>query len=218
MVYPPEKYVEHNEDFTSSCREFHRTELPDLVKQLNDPNNPLPILCEHEPNTRAGYVAAAKLTPGNGVLVTMRLDTSTKHGRLAAEKVSSGEWAYVSLGHEFLATKNTGGNGGSGQNAPSSAAMQGYDVSKTAKEVSCCALGARNQTAIIERLDEAKWNEAFPSTAATTSYGRVNSSAKQQQRQRQGGGGADDAPMPIGIGKEEESKRGTAAATASKAY
>ena len=42
MVYPPEKYVEHNEDFTSSCREFHRTELPDLVKQLNDPNNLCP--------------------------------------------------------------------------------------------------------------------------------------------------------------------------------
>ncbi len=209
MVYPPEKYVEHNEDFSSSCREFHRTELPDLVKQLNDPNNPLPILCEHEPNTRAGYVAAAKLTPGNGVLVTMRLDTSTEHGRRAAKKVSSGEWAYVSLGHEFLATKNGGGNG---QNAPFStnaAAMQGYDVSKTAKEVSCCALGARNQTAVIERLNEAKWNEAFPSTTTTTTTasGRVNSSAKQRQ-QRQGDG---DAPLPIGIGEEEEAKRGAAA-------
>ena len=94
--------------------------------------------------------------------------------------------------------------------------MQGYDVSKTAKEVSCCALGARNQTAIIERLDEAKWNEAFPSTtAATTSSGRVNSSAKQQQQRRQGGGGSDDAPMPIGIGKEEEAKGGGAAAATS---
>ena len=153
MVYPPQDYVSSTcpntgreySEFDQECREFtDKDQLNKLVAELNDANCPLPILCEHEANTVAGHVKCAKMTPGKGILVTMRLDTSTEHGYHAASKVASGDWAYVSLGHEFVATR---GN-------------NGYDIiKKTAMEVSCCALGARNQTAVIERLDESRWKQ-----------------------------------------------------------
>lgn len=161
MVYPPKDYIsststetgQPNSAFDQECREYtDKDQLNALVAELNDASCPLPILCEHEPNTMAGRVKCAKLTPGRGILVTMSLDTSTEHGRRAADKVASGEWAYVSLGHEFLATRKSVGGNNSNDN-------HGYDIKKTAREVSCCALGARNQTAIIERLDESKWQE-----------------------------------------------------------
>lgn len=176
MVYPPEQYVSSscnktgnpNSALQQDCREYTgKEQLIALVSELNDKNNPLPILCEHEANTLAGRVKCAKLTPGKGILVTMSLDTTTEHGRVAASKVSSGEWAYVSLGHEFVATKNATGN---------RKQTHGYDVKKTAREVSCCALGARNQTAIIERLDEHKWEAHAAKTGTVLSSAHADAS------------------------------------------
>jgi len=197
MVYPPQDYVSStstetgkpNSAFDQECREYtDKDQLNALVAELNDTSCPLPILCEHEPNTTAGHVKCAKLTPGRGILVTMSLDTSTEHGKRAADKVASGEWAYVSLGHEFLATrKSVGGNVNGAQNGKD----HGYDIKKTAREVSCCALGARNQTAIIERLDESKWQQHAAKS------GVVMSSAAAAQRLHANGTDGKDA-IPIG--------------------
>ena len=156
LAIPAKDYVsDHDSEFSNRCREFTSTAVLDkLVNELN--SGTLPVLCDHEEGTVAGYVHAATLTPGKGVLVTMGLDTTTQHGKLAATKVNSGEWSYVSLGHEFLASKDNGG----GQNGITPAVTaQGYTIEKTAREVSCCKLGARSQTLVIEKKGKERWNE-----------------------------------------------------------